>query len=688
MEPNDTNPFDLIRAAEYSDSQIHNFWVDFSGGEGGLLSLLEPTSKTSKLILGGKGSGKTHLMRHCSYPVQKLRHPNALIEGISREGYLGIFLRANILDTGRFNGKGQPQEKWGPIFNYYFEIRLVEQLLSTMKDMSLNDKTIENEFTTVAKSVNSLFDVSTFEDINSLDQLHDAFVKLRKEIDYKVNNCVFTRDLSIDIKSTHGNLLFGIPKLIITTIPSLRNLQFLYLIDEVENLSEEQQKFINTLIRHREDPCSFRLGARLYGIKTHQTYGAEEENKEGSEFNKTYLDQSLRSESAASEYEKFARKLCLLRLIDAGLIPSDAEAANKLPKLDDFFETPSKDNHYQKISMEVVKGHCSADRKHFLNLESQLVKGAKITPDEARSITEKLYVEEYPLLEKINIFMFYQEWYRKNNLATSATKIADECKNFISKTGEYSRYKQAYDHFSLDMLAQLHRDYKQPMKATYAGLSAFIQMSAGVPRNYLVILKSVYKWASFNGERPFKDKPISMATQREAVLESSTFFFEEDARPGMNVPIIRGAIGRLAEFLREVRFSSKPVECSPLAFSLNEDTLTDDARECLRLSENWSFIFCISRGRPNKNSMRIDEKYQLNPMLSPRWDLPIGRRGDVPLSSDLANSIFDNNASDRFPEQRDVSATSLKAPYFGQTRKAALQEQKNTTPSLFDFDNE
>lgn len=43
------NPFDLNRAADFSDSQINEYWVDYS--EDGLLSLIEPTSQTSIYVL-------------------------------------------------------------------------------------------------------------------------------------------------------------------------------------------------------------------------------------------------------------------------------------------------------------------------------------------------------------------------------------------------------------------------------------------------------------------------------------------------------------------------------------------------------------------------------------------------------------------------------------------------------------
>lgn len=67
------NPFRLTRAADYSDEEILEYWVDLSDN-GGFESMVQPTLEMPMLILGGKGSGKTHLMRYFSFPLQKLRH--------------------------------------------------------------------------------------------------------------------------------------------------------------------------------------------------------------------------------------------------------------------------------------------------------------------------------------------------------------------------------------------------------------------------------------------------------------------------------------------------------------------------------------------------------------------------------------------------------------------------------------
>ncbi len=204
-------------------------------------------------------------------------------------------------------------------------------------------------------------------------------------------------------------------------------------------------------------------------------------------------------------------------------------------------------------------------------------------------------------------------------------------------------------------------------------------MSACVPRNLLVILQSVYKWAAFNGDRPFREAPIPISTQSEAVIQSAGFFFDEDARPGADVPNVQLAVERLAEYLREVRFSSKPVEVSPLAFSLNASELSDKARYILKRAENWSYIFRNPRGRPSANSQRMDEKFQLNPMLSPRWDLPVSVRGDVRLSAKVAEAIFGDVSSEAFQVELSEATAGMKAPAFAKSKPLVVEKSAETS---------
>src|ERR1044072_6727001 len=81
-----SNPFNITRAADFTDQQIGDYWVDLAADGNGFIEMAKPTSEMPMLIMGGKARGKTHLMRHFSYQLQKIRYASAVIEGIRNEG--------------------------------------------------------------------------------------------------------------------------------------------------------------------------------------------------------------------------------------------------------------------------------------------------------------------------------------------------------------------------------------------------------------------------------------------------------------------------------------------------------------------------------------------------------------------------------------------------------------------------
>jgi hypothetical protein len=355
-----------------------------------------------------------------------------------------------------------------------------------------------------------------------------------------------------------------------------------------------------------------------------------------------------------------------------------------IEQLPGFFDAFPSDDFYANQTALIVGNSQAENRPYFKRLREQLSLrvdrySAILSDVEIDRVISNLCFDRAPLLEKVNVFMFYQDWFRGKSLIAAADSISISCNAFFNKDLAGKRHKTVYGHFALDLLAQMYRDFKLSPTPMYAGFDSFVRMSAGVPRNLLVILRNIYKWSSFNGEVPFRGAAIPISTQCEAIKQSAGFFFEEDARPGADVPDTQLAVERLAEFLREVRFSSKPVEVSPLAFSVDHATLSEQSKITLKLAENWSYIFKIPRGRPNANSQHLDEKFQLNPMLASKWDLPISVRGDVRISASLADAIFGRASNEVFKLELQNSTASLKAPSFGKGKSAM---DSNSQPTL------
>ena len=256
------NPFSVTKADDYNDDEILKFWVDVPSEEESTESLLNPLSPMPVFLLGAKGSGKTHLMRFHSFPLQSLRceaSGTGLLEGISKEGYLGLYVRCSGLNSGRFFGKRIDTETWDAVFAYYMEIWLARRVLDVLH--SLRGELDQKEEEALVTDIVSLFDTPIKVSQHSVAALISLVELERKHLDNQINNCVLTGELDVEIKVSSGTLVFGIPNLLSKHCRQLQGVVFLYLIDEVETLSPSQQKLFNAFVRDRQLPTTFRVGA-------------------------------------------------------------------------------------------------------------------------------------------------------------------------------------------------------------------------------------------------------------------------------------------------------------------------------------------------------------------------------------------------------------------------------------------
>ena len=110
--PKPENPFTITKAVDFSDRQILTYWVDLHDGAA-LMELVQPTSQTPMIIEGGKGSGKTHLMRYLTLTSQLLRQgPDSVNSMLGDDQYVGIYVRFSGLNASRFKGKNQTDDVW------------------------------------------------------------------------------------------------------------------------------------------------------------------------------------------------------------------------------------------------------------------------------------------------------------------------------------------------------------------------------------------------------------------------------------------------------------------------------------------------------------------------------------------------------------------------------------------------
>ena len=688
MNSKTRNPFNVTKAVDFSDQQILDFWVDWPRADrsepdsSGILNLVQPTSPMPMIIEGGKGSGKTHLMRYLTLTNQLLRSDNNVEQTLDEDGYIGIYVRFSALNASRFKGKNQSAEIWASIFAYYSELWLGQIMLESIARLAELSPAVAADIATVGQDLARMLTKAPASDLSTLQDFLTYLQQEQRLVDHEINNCGLTGTLDIAINMNRGALIFDGCQVISQSSELLRDIMFLFLLDEYENLNAEQQVYVNTLIREKRPPANFKIGTRSYGMKTYKTLNSGERLKEGSEFSLLKLDDQLRSDPKA--YNDFCLEIISRRLdkTSDGVRDGDQELI-KPDKLNKALVSQSTNYYLQPETKLIISKYAGRERPYFRKLKQEILKYAakeqKAEQSEkiADEIIQNLVATEFPLLEKVHIFLFYRAWAKNQPLLEASHDIRALYKAFTENRSDDACYKKILNKFKEDLFAQLLRQCDR--KQLYTGLDNFIRMSAGLPRNLLVLLKHVYAWAEFKGEKPFRGESISIEAQQQGVLDAADWFREDARIPGEVGQQVLEGVDRLAELFRGVRLADKPAECSLVTFSVNFNSLDEGTQKAIDTCEKWSLLIRIPQGQKDKNSKQIHAKYQLSPMLAPLWQLPVSRRGAIALNRTEIESIFASRERDKFDEVLKLRLKPMNVPF---TNGVKIREQGE-----FDFDS-
>ena len=637
MSVHESELIGLGQANDLSDEEIQALWVPFSRNLSDT-PFFKPASSMATIVLGGKGSGKTHLLRYYSFPVQPLRYAASSdwTNHVTHDGYVGIYLRAGGLDANRFSAKGIPHEQWAAIFVYYIELWLAQALLEVLGRLSSHISDLRAHEQDAVNRCTTRFHRPLSHAISSFGELANAVERMRRRLDAEVNDVVFTKVLKPHINCTRGSLIFGIPAIIHHCVPILRTIRFCYHMDEYENYNEWQQRYFNTLVRERRSPVTFRVGARMYGMKTYATDSDNEELREGSEYDKLRPDDKLRHNPKG--YKKFARALLDCRI-------SGWAGSHAVQTIEDRFRDKNEPEDSYITGSPTHRPSGGDPPSHVLR--SKL---AGITNHlDIEAIVRSLSYPSSPIIEKAALYTFYQAYSRG---ATDLLSVAADIGHMTatSPTDDQNRLHTLLKHFGDDFRAQLARSRRQRVQLPLA-LDDIITMSEGLPRVFLTIMKHIFRWAEFEcGHLSVEN--LSLFARRRGVIDAARWFQHDMPQAGPDGKAIIRSVARVAELFRLNRYADKPTECSLVAFSTPVERLSDIASSRLQDSEHRSFLIRIPSGERDRNLRQVRPKYQINRLLCVLFDLPIARRGTARFSAEDVNAIFGIDDDEKFRELR------------------------------------
>jgi hypothetical protein len=221
-------------------------------------------------FVGGRGSGKTALLRYLSFRTQFSKNRQEFPETVFNN--IGFYFKAEVSYVTLFTGEGIEEKDWIYCFKYALCLILAEDLVEFIVRLISEPHKYKNHgHLPDTVKINRISDFGEFsEDVR---ELHDDIRTKRVQLSTWLKNM---EDSSL--KPTFISMEDFLKRIIESAkqqIPFLQNSTFHILIDEYENLLIYQQKVVNTLMKGSEPPVAFHIAMKKNGMATTETLGKE-----------------------------------------------------------------------------------------------------------------------------------------------------------------------------------------------------------------------------------------------------------------------------------------------------------------------------------------------------------------------------------------------------------------------------
>jgi hypothetical protein len=250
----------------------------------------ELATPRSCVLIGGRGTGKTTVLRGLSYEGQVGLSDQSPQQSLQSLPYFGVYHRINTNHVTAFCGQELTERQWTSYFAHYFNFLLCDLLLDfAEKFEQITAVPIAIDPRTCQRIANSLH----LEQCESHAALRAALIDARLRFEASVNNIADTTSVPLSLQQAPVDLL---AEALLST-PGLRSKYFVFLLDEYENLLDYQQRVVNTFVKHTSGLYYFTLGVKELGWRCHSTLNEHEQLVHPADYARVSIAEKLRGES-------------------------------------------------------------------------------------------------------------------------------------------------------------------------------------------------------------------------------------------------------------------------------------------------------------------------------------------------------------------------------------------------------
>jgi hypothetical protein len=264
----------------------------------------ELLTETPCAVIGGRGTGKTTVLRGLSFEGQEQLRQG---QDVTAWPFYGVYLRINTGRVAAFDGPELDTTGWQRVFSHYVNLLLCDAALRFVQwyhdrsdSLSLLDA---HAVAAVAESLG--VDESNIP--GDALALSKTVATMKRRFETYVNTVADGQPPALSSLGAPVDELVGR----VMTAPEMHGRLFFFLLDEYENLRPQQQRVLNTLIKHAGEYYTFKIGIKELGWRAKTTLNEHEQLQAPADYAAININDRLR---APSVFGSFAMRVCQERL--------------------------------------------------------------------------------------------------------------------------------------------------------------------------------------------------------------------------------------------------------------------------------------------------------------------------------------------------------------------------------------
>lgn len=623
------NPFAEFDSNVMSSEQIYEFFTEPYD------SFTIPESKITEdkspiIFIGGRGTGKTMLLRQFSYNVQKIvTGKTTYLEKIKNTKYIGVYFRVDkpLLQSLATLGKQSTIVNFEEtIFTHYFELTIFKEYLEIVKILE-NDCKInvdDKKYIEILSELRGLLSLSTDFNFKTIDDLLQFIIE---EINYIWD---FQSKKAIDIDDSvqfeprcnlilQGRLSDEFCRTKIFSILGIEETSILLLIDEFESFSEKQQTVINAAMRYNKDyGARLRIGMRPYGFKTFATVNSEDFVKEGRDYSKIEFDNPLIKKGNTNNYFELIKKITEKRLDSVPMFAGKS--------IVDFL---GEEEDFEAEAKEIVKGKTKHIEIYLKEINKNF--NCELTTDSIAFIRS-----DNPLYEMECLRLLL-----KGESLEYVKKAFEDYKNKIN-SDEAKKFSNDYNNkYKLSFIFVLCSIYKKEKKGYYS-FKDYCYLSSGIIGSFIELCRRAFDMAYFKDNLGLEQGKISKEIQTDAAYEYSyaeRSMIRRIAEYGNKLEIFIKNLGDTFSCIHRdiyIRYPETNLFPSP-------NSISEENRKLLEVACMWSLVIKKPNAQDGSGKSNIQDMFMLSRVFSPVFKISYRTRGGFNPIKELTDDYFSNN---------------------------------------------